>query len=255
VQRELGDKFFVELGMRYGEPSILSALKRLKEKKVEKIRVLPLYPQYASSTTGSTEELLLKLDHQMEGLPDLQFLPPFFEHPGFLKGFAEVGQFFLEEFKPDHILFSFHGLPERHLLKEDIGKNHCLKSPDCCEKIIPANAHCYRAHCFQSAYGIAKELGLLKGDYTIAFQSRLGRARWIHPFTDFVIREWAKQGKKRIAVFCPSFVTDCLETLEEIGIRAREDFVNHGGEDLLLIPSLNTHPTWVKAVAGMLRGT
>lgn len=254
LQDSLGSHYAVEMAMRYGNPSIPSGFEKLKDREVQEIRILPLYPQYASSSTGSTEEAVLKLTRHRKDLPEIKFLPPFFDHPGFLRSFAEIGRPRLADFKPDHILFSFHGLPERHILEGDLGGNHCLKTPDCCEKIVPANGMCYRAHCFQSARGIARELHLSDGSYSITFQSRLGRTPWIKPFTDLVLHELAGTSKKRVAVFCPSFVSDCLETLEEIGIRARETFIEEGGEDLLLIPSLNSHPTWVETVGKMVRG-
>lgn len=254
VEKELGTDFCVAVGMRYGEPSLREALVQLKRRDVSEIRILPLYPQYASSSTGSTEEAVLRMEKNLKPMPEIRFLPPFFDHPGFLGSFAEIGAPRLAEFHPDHILFSFHGLPERQILKGDPSGSHCLKSADCCEKLVPANGLCYRAHCFQTAYGMARLLNLSEENYSITFQSRLGRTPWIKPYTDLFLNQLARQGKKRVAVFCPSFVADCLETLEEIGIRAREQFKQEGGEELMLIPSLNSHPTWVKTVAQMLRG-
>jgi ferrochelatase len=250
----LGENFSVEIGMRYGKPSIEEGIHKLVAKGVKEIRILPLYPQYASSTTESSIAKVFAVLKKFAEPPAIQILPPFFEHPGFVKSFAEIGKPILENFRPDHILFSFHGLPERHILKGDLSQKHCLKKPDCCEEIIPANGLCYRAHCFQSAYAIAKELNLSESEYTICFQSRLGRTPWIKPFTDVVLKDLVHQGKKRIAVFCPSFVADCLETLEEVAIRYRDLWKEHGGKDLMLIPSLNDHPRWVEAVGQMLKG-
>lgn len=250
---KLGGNFRVEVGMRYGSPSITAALNRLTEEGAQEIRVLPLYPQYASSSTGSSEEEVLRWHRRREDGPEIKLLPPFFDHPGFLKSFAELGQPVLKVLNPDHVLFSFHGLPMRHILKEDISGGHCLQSPDCCEKIIPANGMCYRAHCFQSAHGIARMLGISQKDYTICFQSRLGKG-WLEPFTDRLLENLPEQGVRRLLVFCPSFVADCLETLEEITIRGRDLFLQSGGRELRLVPSLNAHPTWVNAVAGMVRG-
>ncbi|MCP5467698.1 MAG: ferrochelatase [Deltaproteobacteria bacterium] len=254
LQSEMGEEFHVEIAMRYGEPNIKSALLKLKEKNVEEIRAIPLYPQYAASSTGSTLAKLHQLESQIKDLPTLKILRSFFDHEGFINSFSEIGKNYLANFQPDHILFSFHGLPVRHILKQDIGGNHCFKTTDCCEKIIPANGLCYRAHCFQSAREIGKKLKIPQSDYSICFQSRLGRTPWIEPFTDILIEDLAKQNKKRLLVFCPSFVADCLETLEEIGIRARSSFIESGGEDLMLVPSLNAHPTWVKALSNMLQG-
>ncbi len=254
LQVEMGNDFHVEFAMRYGEPDIQSALLKLKAKQVKEIRVLPLYPQYAASSTGSSLAKVYQVEKQIEDLPTLKILPSFFENAGFIKSFSEIGKKSIEEFQPDHILFSFHGLPVRHILKQDIGGQHCLKKTDCCERIIPANGLCYRAHCFHSAHLIAKELAIPSQDYSICFQSRLGRTPWIEPFTDILITDLAKQNKKRLLIFCPSFVADCLETLEEIGIRARESFIAAGGEDLALVPSLNAHPLWVKSLSEMLQG-
>lgn len=254
VGKKLGGEFLVELGMRYGRPSIENAMRRLVERGASEIRALPLYPQYSSSATGSSQEEVLRVAKRLSPPVPVKFLLSFFDNPGFIDAFAEIGKPRLENFRPDHVLFSFHGLPERHILKEDLSGAHCLKKPDCCDKIIPANGLCYRAHCFATARALAAKLGLPAEQFTVCFQSRLGRTPWIKPFTDVVLTELAAQGKKRLAVFCPAFVADCLETLEEIGIRAREQWRNSGGEELFLIPSLNAHPSWVEAVGSMVVG-
>jgi len=150
------------------------------------------------------------------------------------------------------VLFSFHGLPERHVKRSDLtGGAHCLQSADCCAAIVAANRHCYRAQCYATARAAAAGLGLAKCTWDVAFQSRLGKG-WIQPFTDEVLPAWAKEGTRRVAVLCPAFVADCLETLEEIGMRAREDFRAAGGEDLLLVPSLNANPIWADALTRLL---
>ena len=159
----------------------------------------------------------------------------------------------MDELKADHLLFSFHGLPERHMIQSDLtGGAHCLASERCCEVITAANRHCYRAQCFATARALTTTLGLTQANTTVSFQSRLGRTPWIKPYTDVVLPQLAARGVKRLAVMCPAFVADCLETLEEIGIRAREQFVGAGGSDLWLIPSLNAHPAWAAAVASMV---
>ncbi len=254
VQAQLGDEYRVEVGMRYGSPSIPEALEKLATAGVKEIRAFPLYPQYAASSTGTAEDVVLKFIRGKKNFPDLRFIPPFFDHEGFIRSHMEIARPLIDTFRPDYFLFSFHGLPERHILKEDTSKKHCLQSEDCCERLVPANGMCYRAHCFQTAKAIAKGLNFSEADYSIAFQSRLGRTPWIQPFTDLLLKELPQKGKKRLVVFCPSFVADCLETLEEIGIRGRGDFLSAGGEDLLLIPSLNSHPTWVHTVSQMVRG-
>jgi ferrochelatase len=159
----------------------------------------------------------------------------------------------LAGFSPDHVLFSFHGLPERHLRKADVSGNHCFASAGCCDAIGPENRACYRAQSYATARGLAQRLQLTRENHSVSFQSRLGRTPWIQPFTDVVLPELARKGVKRVAVMCPAFVADCLETLEEIGLRARDDFRGAGGEDLVLVPSLNAHPAWVRGLTGLLR--
>jgi len=180
-------------------------------------------------------------------------LPAFYDDPGFLGAFAAVGAPVLAREAPDHVLFSFHGLPERHVKASDHSGRHCLQSAGCCDAIGPANRDCYRAQCHATARGLASRLGLAPGSWSICFQSRLGRTPWIKPYTDVVLDELAKAGKKRLCVLCPAFVADCLETLEEIGMRAREQFVAAGGESLTLVPSLNASPAWVDALVALLR--
>ena len=253
VAEKLGPDYAVEIGMRYGQPAIESALKALLARGVSEIRVLPLYPQYSTSATGSSQEEVFRVAKKLGNPIPLRFLMPFFDHPGFVRAFAETGRPRLERFQPDHVLFSFHGLPERQIQKIDTGGQYCLKSANCCDKVIPANGLCYRAHSFASARAIAAELKLAPESYSVSFQSRLGRTPWIKPYTDLVIPELIAAGKKRIAVVCPSFVADCLETLEEIGIRAKQQAFHLGG-NLELIPSLNANPIWVEAVGDMVKG-
>jgi ferrochelatase len=237
----------VELGMRYQEPSLAGALERLLAAGCDRVTVLPLYPQYASSSTGSTLEEVWRLAGRLWNTPALRVVPPFYDHPAFLDAFAAVARPVLDEVAPDLVLMSFHGLPERQVKKSDATGRHCLASATCCDAIVDANRMCYRAHCFATARGLAERLGLA-GKYEVAFQSRLGRTPWIRPFTDVRVQELAAQGTKRIAVLSPSFVADCLETLEEVGLRLREDFLAHGGEELRLVPSLNATDAWVEAV-------
>ena len=240
----------VELAMRYGEPSIAAGLEALAG--CERILVAPLYPQYAlSSTESSLVEVRSRLARRADA-PAIDVLPPFYEDPRFLDAFAAVGRPVLDELRPEHVLFSYHGLPERHVTKLDATGAHCLKRADCCERIVEANRDCYRAQCFATTRGLRARLGLDEKTSTITFQSRLGRTPWIRPFTDEVVPSLARRGVKRLAVFCPSFVADCLETLEEIGLRARADFRAAGGEELALVPSLNAEPAWVEALGSML---
>lgn len=254
LAKALGDDFCVELGMRYGEPSIAEAFGRLEASDVARIVALPLFPQYASSSGGSAAEAVLRLAATRVSVPAMTVLGEFFDDPGFLGAWEAVAAPELAAFGPDHVLFSYHGLPERHVRRSDPGGRHCLVSDRCCDAIGPANRRCYRAQCFATTRALAARLGLRTEEHSTAFQSRLGRTPWIRPFTDEALPALAARGVRRLAVVCPSFVADCLETLEEIGLRARDQWAGLGGEELLLVPSLNAHPAWVAALERMLRG-
>jgi ferrochelatase len=247
VSAKLGDGWHVELAMRYGKPSIESAIGKLEAAKVDRIVVLPLFPQYATSSTGTAIAKVMELATARWNVPSLDFVPAFFDDAGFLAAFTAVAKPVLADAKPDHVLFSFHGLPVRQITKTDMTGTHCLASPTCCDTL--ANPSCYRAQSFATARALADRLSIT--DYTVCFQSRLGRTPWIEPYTDVEIDRLAKAGKKRLAVFCPAFVADCLETLEEIGMRAREQFKAAGGEELVLVPSLNATPMWIDAVVAI----
>ncbi len=253
VAERLRGEYEVELAMRYGNPSIASAIEKLRSRGVTHLTALPLYPQYAaSSTASSVDELLRVLRASWDALP-MRVMPAFFDHSGFLDAFAQVTRPALEALRPDHVLFSFHGVPERQIHKSDPSGGHCLDSPTCCDSLGPQNERCYRAQSFFTARALAERLGLQKDAWSLAFQSRLGRTPWIQPFTDARIDELGRAGVKRLAVVCPSFVADCLETIEEIGIRAREQFEGLGGEGFALVPSLNAHPAWIDAAVQMVR--
>lgn len=252
VAAELGPTWRVELAMRYGRPAIADALTALDAAAVARIVVLPLFPQYASSSTGTAIARVFELARAQVNVPALSVVPAFYDHPLFLDAFAAVARD--EVAGVDHVLFSFHGLPESHLVAADPSRAHCLASEGCCAAITDVNRSCYRAQCFATAHQIAARLDLAPDRYTVAFQSRLGRRPWIKPYTDLVLPELAQRGVKTVAVICPAFVADCLETLEEIGMRARELFRAAGGQDLGLVPSLNASPKWVAAVAALARG-
>jgi ferrochelatase len=254
VQRALGPAYLVELAMRYGAPSIPDALARLQAAQPSKIVVLPLFPQYSSAATGSAVERVYQVLGAAWNVVPLEVLGAFHDDPGFIEAFAAVAGQHLPAFRPDHVLFSYHGLPERQIRKSDPTGRHCLTAPGCCDALVPANRACYRAHCFATTRALAARLELPADRHSVSFQSRLGRTPWISPYTDLVLPELARAGKKRVAVLCPAFVADCLETVEEIGIRAREQWRSLGGEELLLVPSLNAEPRWVEAVARLVRG-
>lgn len=252
LQARMGSRYRVELAMRYGNPSIAAALERLGDQDLQRIVVVPLFPQYSSAAFGSAVERVYEIASQMWNIPALTVMGAFYEDPAFLDAFVAVARPVLDEMKADHLLLSYHGVPERQVQKSDRTDEHCLVKPDCCDSIGPVNRYCYRAHCYATSRGLAQRLGLGPDRYSVSFQSRLGNTPWIQPYTDELLPELYEKGVRRLAVMCPAFVADCLETIEEIGIRAREDWEALGGEALELIPSLNAHPAWVEALAHMV---
>jgi ferrochelatase len=247
VQKELGDNYIVELAMRYQSPSIPSVLNKLREQRPSKIHILPLYPQYASSSTGSTIEEVMDELKNWEVIPSLNFVSKFYDHPKYIEAFVAQGKKH-EISKFDHVLFSYHGLPERHILKGSAhyGGNTCQLG-SCCDKITKNNQYCYRANCFETTRQIVKALNIPEGKYSSAFQSRLDD-KWLKPYSDKVVGELAKKGTKNILVFSPAFVADCLETIHEIGTEYDEIFKHNGGEKVTLVNSLNASEEWVKAI-------
>jgi ferrochelatase len=251
---ELGDEYVVGLGMRYGNPSIPAVLDELLRQPLKELVVVPLYPQYASSSTGTALEVVLRELSTRWNIPPVRVTPPFFDNPGYLDAMAENAAPRLAAFKPDHVLFSYHGLPERQIVKSECAPGHCLAKDDaCCATLDARNAYCYRAQSFATTRALVSRLGLDPAHVSTAFQSRLGRTPWIKPYTDEVLETLAHAGVKRLSVFSPSFVADCLETLEELTIRAAETFIEAGGEALELVPALNANDAWVRAAAGIIR--
>jgi ferrochelatase len=250
LAKRLGEDFVVELAMRYGAPAIAPALARLAAADCGRIVVLPLFPQYSSAATGSALEAVYRAAGALWNTPPLDVVDSFYDEPAFVSALAAVAREVPAEHRADHLLLSYHGLPERQIRKSDTSGAHCFATNDCCEAMGPANRSCYRAQCVATSRALARAIGLRDEDWTISFQSRLGRTPWIRPYTDEILPFLRERGVTRLAVMCPSFVADCLETLEEIGIRGREQWLSLGGEDLVLIPCLNAHPAWVEAVAG-----
>jgi ferrochelatase len=253
LQQRLGDEYQVELAMRYQSPSIESALNRLKASLVESIRVIALFPQYASASTGSVYEKVMELVGQWQTIPSISFENSFHDNELMIQTFADNGRKYQPE-TYDQILFSFHGLPQRQLIKCDHTGNHCLKSADCCDTISNVNKYCYSAQSYHTAKLIAEKLNLPKEKYTICFQSRLGNDPWVQPYTSQVVAQLAKEGKKRLLVFCPAFVADCLETVYEVTVEYGDEFKALGGEHVQLVESLNDSPTWIDALEEMVRG-
>ncbi len=250
LQKELGSDYQVELAMRYQSPSIENALEKFRKPVFNSIKVIPLFPQYASASTGSVHEKIMDVVGKWQVVPHIEFVNSFHDDKLFIDSWQEVAKKYFEQ-QYDHILFSFHGLPERQILKADCF-NHCLKD-GCCDTVTEKNAFCYRAQCFATARLIAERFKLEPKDYTICFQSRLGKTPWIKPYSDHVITDLAKQSSKRLLVFAPAFVADCLETIYEIGTEYNELFKKHGGEKIQMVESLNDHPKWIEALAGIAK--
>lgn len=235
----------VELAMRYQNPSVEHAVSSLVTRGVREIILLPLFPHYAMSSYETAVEKVRSVVQKRA--IRLKVIEPFYNHPAYISALVDSARPYLDsEF--DHLLFSFHGLPERHLRKSDPTKCHCLKVQNCCEVPNVAHKTCYRAQTFQTARLFAEASGLARSKYSIAFQSRLGRDPWMQPYTDRELERLAKSGLKKLLVICPAFVADCLETLEEIGLRGKETFLAAGGEQFTMIPCLNNRPAWVSAV-------
>ncbi len=251
LQDTLGGDYRVELAMRYAEPNIADAVKRLYKKGCADIVVFPLFPQYSSAATGSALLAATKAFAKYGDFFTVKVCSSFYEDPHYHRAFVNVAQPFFTAFRPDFTLFSYHGLPERHLDKAGCDRARCDRVASCLDQ-QPDLSLCYRAQCFKSTELIATALNIDKSQYQTVFQSRLGQARWIHPYTDEVLPLLIAAGVKRLLVACPSFVADCLETLEEVGIRLRSQWLSLGGEAFEVVPCLNADPVWVAAFAEMV---
>jgi len=237
----------VVLAMRYGKPAIAAGLAELRARGVGRIVVFPLYPQYSSAANGSSMEEVVRLASAEAAFPQLQFIPPFYDDPGFISANVALARPIIEELQPERVFFSFHGLPERQVRATDPSGSHCLNSDGCCDRIGHANRDCYRAQCYATARLMAAELQLKPEQSIVCFQSRLGRTPWIRPYTDELIEEEARRGCRKAVILSPAFVADCLETLEELGLRAVESWRAAGGETLRLVPCINADDRWVEA--------
>lgn len=248
VQDHLGTEYQVELAMRYQNPSIEKAITRLLDANVHEIIVFPLFPQYASATTGSIMEEVMRVLRKKEQIPNLRLINSYYDNETIISIYADnARRYNLEQY--DHFVFSFHGVPKRYLKKEN---NYCQCNTICCQKIVPANQFCYTAQCNATAHAIAQNLGILPQNYTIAYQSRFGPEEWIQPYTDKVLEERIHKGEKKILVFSPAFVADCLETSIEISVEYKEEFLAAGGQLLDLVPSLNDDPRWMALIAELV---
>ena len=239
----------VELAMRYQNPSIEAAVHALARRGVRQLLLIPLFPHYAMSSFETAVERVREVLARHAPRIQLTVQPPYFERDDYVEALVDSTREQLEA-PYDHLLFSFHGIPERHLRKSDPTGRHCLQSADCCSQDSPATATCYRAQCLRTVAAFVRKSGVTR--YSVAFQSRLGRDPWLKPYTDLELERLAREGVRRLRVICPAFVSDCLETLEEIGIRGRQSFLDAGGTDFALIPCLNQHPSWIRTLGNMV---
>lgn len=247
LQAELGNQYMVELAMRYQEPSLQKALASIKKHNPEEIIVIPLFPQYASASTGSVIQKIMELMKGWHVIPSLKIISQFYQREGFADLFAKIG----EKYNPDHydhVLFSFHGLPERQVDK--VYEEGLCVDHNCEERVDETNQYCYKATCYETAKQIAEKLKLT--DYTVCFQSRLGKDPWIQPYSDHEIIRRAQKGDKKLLMFSPAFVADCLETTVEIGMEYQELFEEHGGEKVQLVESLNDKDEWVEFLKNLV---
>lgn len=244
VQAILGDDFTVELAMRYQNPSIEKALNNLRSKPIDELVIFPLFPQYASATVGSVHQEVMRLVSTWTIIPNLQFISSFYDHPLFLDCMSQHIDSYLSQQKTAHLVFSFHGLPERHMAQSE---SYGLGS----ERGVMYH---YQKACRHHASLLAERLQLSPEQHSICFQSRLGKEPWIEPYATDIIRDLAEKGEKNLVICAPSFVADCLETSMEIGEQYRELFLAHGGESFTLVESLNSSSDWAKTLAQLIKG-
>lgn len=239
----------VALAMRYGNPSMLSGLQELADKGVTEVMLFPLYPQHAMAST--TTILVLAEELRKKHFPQMTFtiVPAFYNKQDYIQNLADSIKKHLEGFEYDHLLFSYHGIPERHIRKTDVTKSHCKIDGSCCNTPSPAHEFCYRHQCYETTKQVVALLGLPKEKYSQTFQSRLAGDKWLEPYTDVEINKMPSKGIKNLAVVTPAFVADCLETLEEIAMEANHQFKEHGGENFLAIPCLNDDDNWMNTIA------
>jgi protoporphyrin/coproporphyrin ferrochelatase len=252
VQKKLQDRLTVpvELAMRYQNPSIESAVRKLQDARVDDLLVIPLFPHYAMSSYESAVERVKVVVAKMAPSIKITIQPPYYDAADYIAALVASAKGSLAG-GYDHLLFSFHGIPERHLRKSDPTGCHCLMKENCCEVASPAHATCYRAQCFKTVAAFVQLAGIPREKYSVSFQSRLGKDPWLKPYTDFELAEFPQRGIKKLLVMCPAFVSDCLETIEEINLRGRETFLAAGGKEFAQIPCLNAEPKWIEVLERM----
>lgn len=245
-------KIPVSLAMRYGKPSLLSGLQELSDKGVTEVLLFPLYPQHAMASTETI--LVLAEEHRKKYFPNMKFtiVPAFYNKPDYIRDLSESIRRHLQNFEYDHLLFSYHGIPERHIRKTDVTKSHCTIDGSCCNTPSPAHEFCYRHQCTETTSQVVDYLGIPEGKYSQTYQSRLAGDKWLDPYTDVEINKMPEKGIKKLAVVTPAFVSDCLETLEEIAMEADHQFKEHGGTDFLAIPCLNDDDGWCQTISSWI---
>ena len=252
VQAALQKRLSVPVGlaMRYQNPSIEFAVKKLVNQGVKELLLIPLFPHYAMSSYETAVARVLEVSVKLGAELKITVQPPYYDTPDFIGALVASAADYLKQ-DYDHLLFSFHGIPERHIKKGDPTGRHCLTVPNCCEVANPAHATCYRAQCFKTAAAFVAKAGVPAAKFSVSFQSRLGKDPWLKPYTDYELPRLAQEGKKRMLVICPAFVSDCLETIEEIGMRGCEQFMEASGKEFTRIPCMNEHPAWIAALEKM----
>jgi ferrochelatase len=248
LQLELGNDYDVHLAMRYKNPSIPDVLEQMRKKNFARIIVVPMFPQYASASTGSALEEIMRVINKWWVIPQVKLISQYYDHPSYINGFVERGKKYpMNEY--DHVLFSYHGLPQRQLDK--VYDSGLCQDKDCEHEITEENKFCYKATAYATTRLLAEKLNIPKEKYTVCFQSRLDEG-WVKPYSDQVVIECAKKGMKKILVFSPAFTADCLETIIEIGDEYQELFHQHGGEKVQLVESLNDHPLWIECLKDLV---
>ncbi len=239
----------ISLAMRYGSMSMLKGMQQLHDQGVDDVLIIPLYPQFAMATTETINVLANELKQKHFPKMQLTSMPAFYNHPDYVNVLSRSIGEKLEGLDYEHLLFSYHGVPERHIRKSDITKSHCKMDGSCCETHSKAHEFCYKHQCVQTTKNVANTLGLKEGTYSTSFQSRLGFDPWLQPYTDRTIERFGKEGMKKMAIVTPAFVSDCLETLEEIAMEGEEIFHEVGGKEFTVIPCLNDRDDWAKVMA------
>ena len=252
LQAKVQDKTDIPVGlaMRYGNPSIKSGLQELYDKGVRDLLLVPLYPQFAMATTETIVVLAEELRKEFFSDMKITDVPAFYNKPEYIKALSNSIKDYLSDKEYDHIMFSYHGVPERHIRKSDVTKSHCKIDGSCCNTPSKAHEFCYRHQCFQTTKNVMNELGLEEDKVTTTFQSRLGVDPWLQPYTDrTLVNKAEKDGVKKLAIVTPAFVSDCLETLEEIAMEGKEEFIEAGGEEFHTVPCINDNDEWVAVLA------